>query len=497
MKRLTYFLVFCIAGIFSLGADSPQMFIDRSFDSVRKKEKNPYWWRLTSDKDGVALSDQKDKRHGSASLHISAVKKSAAVSYLRNFSSGPGVRWKVNVWAKGKGKLQFAFEEYICNFDLAGRRRGKEVLSPEFQLTENWQQYEYVYTGKTPGLVEFNPRFRISGIDASAHLDEASCYNVSVPGAQIFSIPLNCTTTPGKIQEIKFNSPGEAIEACLQHLGGSSAVKLKDGILKFKAPDRPGIYPISLMDTVNGTGRNYFIQVLATEDYNRLEKASSRLKNPGRVLIIGDSLSDYLRGRNWVDMVEHFCHQRFGEKTVFFNYAIGGDQVDRTLARLKKVPKTYALERYQGIETCRPDTVFIFLGHNDSLLRNRNLGFKSPTLVPPELFKKTYTELIQFVRQKYNSPRIILISPVYMVYAKTWRHRFGNPKLVYGEPVILKNYRDMVQQLAGELNCDFIDAHTLLKKQKDPESFSLYDGIHINLKGNHLLAEHVLEFLSL
>ena len=491
MKKTT-FLLLALSGMLPLAAGQ-QMFVDESFESVRKKEQNPYWWRLTSEKEAVAKADFKDKVHGRAALRISGVSKSAAVRYIRYFKTAPGIRWRISVWAKGKGTLNLLCRQNAVNLESSGVRKLRDFLSPGVKLTEKWQKYEFFYTGDAPGLEEFNPCFKLRGPGGEMLLDNAACFRAAVPGKVLLSRPLNAVTAPGEMVAYRIDSDGSRVEGTFKD---GSKVELQNGLLKFKAPLKTGVHAVTLTDAGKHAGRNFYINVLSMQDFKHLEKITSGVKNPGRVLVLGDSLSDYLRGRNWVDMAENFCCRRFGDKTVFFNYGVGGDMVTRTLARMKKVPRTYALERYQGIDECRPDTVIIFLGHNDSLLLDRDLGSKSPTQVSPEKFIAAYTELIKLVRQKYNSPRIILMTPVCMDYAKTWKHRFGNPKLVFGEPAILEKYRSMVLKIARDNKCEAIDLFAVFKAQKDLGSFSLRDGIHVNLKGSRLVAETLLKHLG-
>ena len=494
-----WLLTFTLGGGVIL-ASYGQGFTDAGFESYRKKQKNPYWWQIVDARNGTALSDFKVKHSGVRSLCVNVAGDSARIRHLSTFLTEPGIRWKISIWAKGTGDFQFVIPQGGVFPHNAKITKLKEVFSPQFKLSDEWKKYLYLYTGTDRTLHNFNVHIQINGKGSCAWFDDAHYEQDSVPGTELRAHPLNCAAKPGEKIRHKVIASGNVkdIVVDLQGLPGVKKVSAlpPDKYITFTAPQKPGVYIGAIRDTENGQGQKFFINVLSTKEYSALEKAAAGVKNPGQVLVLGDSLTDYLRGRNWVDLCENFIAGKYGEKVRFFNYAIGGDMVPRTLARFRKVGKTYAFSRYKGIWECKPDVVMIFLGQNDSLLLNRQLGAKSPTRVPPAEFIAGYTDLIKEIRKTYGHPRIILITPVYMDYAKTWKLVFHDKNLVYGEPSIMETYRQLVYQIAKENQCEIIDVFERIKKQDKPANFSLPDGVHINLKGNWLVGEAVLKHFS-
>ena len=64
------------------------------------------------------------------------------------------------------------------------------------------------------------------------------------------------------------------------------------------------------------------------------------LKNPIRILYLGDSLTDYDRGSNHVDQVQAKIESIAPRMVSFYNYSIRGDYITRLLDRLAQVKKT-------------------------------------------------------------------------------------------------------------------------------------------------------------
>lgn len=477
--------------------------IDSGFESLRKVQKNCYWWQVQKKDTAKAVSVSAGKHSGYRSLQVTLLKDTARIYHLgKPIRTEPGMRWKFSLYAKGNGRLQIIIPQFGILPDREYDNKLQEVRSPVFQLTDQWKKYEFVYTGKPVTLYKFNVQLELTGKNSKITLDTAKLIPDSDKKVFFRAHPENCVARPGENIVHEILTKGITGKSYVDYSGlpGGSRTPVEipaDGILRFKAPEKPGVYPLAIFNKKHGVGSKFIVHVFTNKAYANLENLSKKIKNPGRVLVIADSLSDYLRGRNWVDTLEYFCWKKYGRKTMFFNYAIGGDMAPRTLDRLRGKKGTYAMERYEGIAQCKPDTIFIFLGHNDSLLMNRDLGAKSPTQVPPEKFVKDYSAIIQLARKMYGKDtRFILITPVAMDYKKTWKLRFGKSKIVYGEPVIMERYRQLVYQIAKSNHCEVLDVFAPLKAKKDLASYSLGDGVHINLKGNYLVAETALKHLA-
>jgi lysophospholipase L1-like esterase len=507
MKIFRLFTVLFSLTLFTAGGGEIR-FLDPGFESFRKKEKNPYWWQLLDAKSGTARSDAKVKYSGKYSLKVTVRDEFLYVRYLGGpFKTRPAVRYSFSIRAKGKGILNLVVMQNTEKVGYVGEYWSKKttpLCSADFQLTGEWKQYTFVFAGNHPGLFYMNPMIAVSGDKAYAYLDDAKISRLN-PEADSLLDPIPSCTVVKRGRKSFFFPGGEKLpEGAMALFSGRMAQyngKYKKipsaGKWSVHVPEEPGCYPFALVHEKNGIGKRCYVHVLEESRYDKLLKKSSSIPaNPGKVLILGDSLSDYLRGYNYVDIVQHFCRLRFGAQTRFYNYGVGGDQAPRVLDRLRGVKGTYALHRYKGIHQTDPDLIFISLGHNDSLSLNRDLKEKSPTQVSPEKFAATLKEIIVLLRQRHPKAKIVLFTPYALCYKKTLKHFFGNRKLLYGEPAILKKFAGIVKAVGAETQCGVLDVYTPTSRIRDTSSYFMYDGIHLNLQGNFLAAELILQYLA-
>lgn len=490
-------------------AAQENVFRDPGFESFRKKQQNPYWWQLVSDRDGTALSDFKDKHSGQKALKVT-VREGGDSLTVRYFSAPlktqPGTRWRFSVWAKGQGTMNLILLQRAEKIDAPPYHtfRIEPLKSPDFQLGSEWKLYTFTAAGTNPALSAMEPQITLAGKSALALFDDAEL--VKTAGTQeniLHDFPSCAVVKSGMTAEFRC-PPARLPEGTVLHfspelkkLNGEKKPLPAAGKITLEVPEKTGCYGFAVMHEKLGIGRRCYVHVLASDQYDRLQKIAEQIRNPGTVLVLGDSLSDYLRGYNWVEIVSHFCRTRFPGKTDWFNYAVGGDQAPRILNRLREVPGTYALERYRGIREVKPDLILISIGQNDSLSLDRDLKDRSPTQVPPEKFKECLTGIIAHLRKHYPGARIVIFTPYALCVEKCRKHFFANRKLVYGEPLIMEKYAALVRETAGANQCGVLDVFTPFRALKDPAPYFLYDGIHMNIRGNLYASEIVLKYLNL
>ena len=90
----------------------------------------------------------------------------------------------------------------------------------------------------------------------------------------------------------------------------------------------------------------------------------------------------------------------------------------------------------------------------------------------------------------------MLFTPYALCVEKCRKHFFANRKLVFGEPLIMEKYAALVRETAGENQCGVLDVFTPFRALKDPAPYFLYDGIHLNIRGNLYASEIVLKYLT-
>ena len=496
--------------VFCLASAQENMFLDPGFEAIRKGTETPYWWRLVSEGSGSAIPDFKDKHSGQKSLRVS-VQENENTLTIRYFSAPfkiqPGTRYLYSLWAKGEGILNLVVQQRVeeINAPPQNARRINALKSPDFQLEKEWKRYDFPITADAdPALYSIEPQIVLSGKNAWALLDDAELKAIQGSDQKKLLNEFSaCSVVKAGMKAEFIYSPDLLPEGTvlkfgsgLKELNDERKTVFPDGKIAINVPEKTGCYGFSISNLQKGIGRRCYVHVLSDSQYERIKKTAENIQNPGMVLVLGDSLSDYLRDYNWVGVVSYFCREKFPGKSIWYNYAVGGDMAPRILNRLEDVPDTYARERYRGIKEVKPDLIMISLGQNDSLSLDRDLKEQSPTQVPPNQFKECMTKIIARLRKQYPGAKIVLFTPFALCTEKCRKFFFANRKLLFGEPSITKKYVELVQEIGGETGCDVLDVYTPFRMLEDSSSFFLPDGIHLNVAGNLYAAEVVLKYLT-
>jgi lysophospholipase L1-like esterase len=264
------------------------------------------------------------------------------------------------------------------------------------------------------------------------------------------------------------------------------------GKVTFSLPAlRQGTY--QLIAASGGSNTVSVVEAAPQKELDALQKAALQTKIPAgsRILILGDSLSDFLRGRNYADKVALFLKHK---NVTVRNAGVKGDMITRVRDRLTGV-KTYRPKGYNGIFTPCPDIAMIFLGHNDTVLRNGKIQ------VPFDEGIKAFRQVLTLLRKKNPKMKIYLLTPVCSLRSACLanmekRLKQGLGRIEFGRPELLEKYIQMLQKLSKEFNCTLIDVYTPMKKMKDTTSlFNPGDGVHISEAGNRYVALEVLKHL--
>lgn len=227
----------------------------------------------------------------------------------------------------------------------------------------------------------------------------------------------------------------------------------------------------------------------ATAKYIQLEKALN-------ILYLGDSLTHFDLGHNHVDKVAYFLNKYNPGKATAFNYACGGDDIQRVVKRLEGDSSGKYGQRYQDLWSRSYDWVFVFLGHNDTKASSAK-QFKE-TVIPPELQRELYEKLLHILKSK-DIKRIILISSTssnselcHENSAKTERihNRFGDPEH-------LEAFNKVLKELAQKHSCEYLDVYEPMKSLPDKAKLlNPKDGVHLTDAGHDFIAIETLKYLQ-
>lgn len=269
----------------------------------------------------------------------------------------------------------------------------------------------------------------------------------------------------------------------------------------------PKQLPHSIIASIPGKiAAEVCIETIPPAEWQRNAEMAKRIKLDKnlRILFLGDSLSDFSRGENFADKLNFWLNLYNPGKASFRNAGIGGDYITRMWQRMEGIDgpqKALRQEMYAGLESEKPDLVFIFLGHNDTKTNSTD-GHTTPT-VTPEVQEKTYRDMIAFIQKRIGG-KIILVSSsssnyeLCMINAEKREKAIpGKPCSRFGEPKHMEAFNDVLKKLADELKLAYIDVYEPMKSQVDKALLlSPQDGVHLSEKGHGFIAAEFLKYMA-
>ncbi|HUT93002.1 MAG TPA: GDSL-type esterase/lipase family protein [Thermoguttaceae bacterium] len=262
-----------------------------------------------------------------------------------------------------------------------------------------------------------------------------------------------------------------------------------------------GIHAVKLRHGPSGAAHSFYVDLLDRATYDAFDKVVDRIELeplPAHVLFIGDSLTDQLRGQNYVDKVGFWLGKRYGPNATVKNVGVGGDYILRVWGRLNGEPSTYRLSMYDGIFEPVPTRVFFFLGHNDSKLTSGS-NYATPVVLPGE-FDQKYRLAIRKVKDETGA-KITVISATSSVYEITEataakRRADGKAHNLFGKPEALEQFNAIARKVADECGAAYLDVYEPTRRHADKPSLFTRDGVHVSNQGHRLLALAILKHLA-
>ena len=223
-----------------------------------------------------------------------------------------------------------------------------------------------------------------------------------------------------------------------------------------------------------------------------------KLPNPLRILYFGDSLTHFRIGFNHADKVAFFLNKFNPHKVELFNYAVRGDTSSMTVTRIREKATDRFNMRFEDYKNHQYDLAFIFLGVNDTRA-HVNKNYTEP-FVSSERQKANYREIVASLRQQ-GAKRIVIISCPSLdeerLKQSAAKQAESKPKshALYGKPELIEKYNAVSQELARELDVEYLDIYTPMKALADKNDLFL-DGAHLNDKGHDFVALETLKYLA-
>ena len=251
---------------------------------------------------------------------------------------------------------------------------------------------------------------------------------------------------------------------------------------------------LSVLDAASGVKVNFFATLMPEKQLTEYRGIAGVLSGRRHLLFLGDSLSDYDRGRNYISTLQYFLPSGFTVR----NCGVGGDTLKRIFLRLKG-ENTTRVSMYDGIFSPVPDTIFILTGANDSKVSSRS-GYRD-TYVPEREQAALWDGIVDHLKKHTGAKIVLITSPdSYMPFQKALNDplKAGNfPHTFFGIPEFQDRFNGRLRQTAAKHALGVIDFAAAVRNHPDRQSLYVPDdGVHLSLKGHRLLAGEILKYLA-
>ncbi|MBL6590596.1 MAG: SGNH/GDSL hydrolase family protein [Flavobacteriaceae bacterium] len=180
------------------------------------------------------------------------------------------------------------------------------------------------------------------------------------------------------------------------------------------------------------------------------------------------------------------------EKTKLIGKGIGGDKVSDLLTRYKK-----------DVIDLDPDIVFIYIGIND-VWHKYDFGTGSDI----DLYENGLRQIISEIQK--NGSKVVLCTPTVIgenygdfTLANQYVELYRDAKAMESINNDLDAFSDIVRKLSSEYNTGLIDLRKIFMSyisennpSNKPSGILTYDGVHLNDKGNKLIADQMINFIN-
>ena len=425
-----------------------------------------------------------------------------ALGYNRNINYFPGDTVKITVKAKGEGKLACGALSYHFGKGQPNYcRDGARDLTSEFQT--------FTFTCKLNERFEKLLSFiEVQGVGKvyveSFHMETV----VPASGSVKSDKDIQMASVKNPVKAVTFSTSLKNQEFTISLKNGNNVTYQKvkaDSNGKISvATDKltPGFWEISASN--NGKNAIAYVEVQPENVYQATSNTAKKIKlaKPVRVLFLGDSLSDFYRGYNYIDRISFWVNKYNPGKFTFRNAGVGGDfckrMEDRLNGALVKRNYAYRQNMYNGLFDEKFDIIFLFLGQNDTRSFRKTNFTKQET--PPALQQKCLTNICKILKDKFPQAKIIMIAPspsyekLFLDRAKKWAP--SNNMVMYGKKDLVDLYHAENKKFCAANNIPYIDILSVMRAAPSIKDLYVSDGVHLSPLGGRVIADEILKFLA-
>jgi lysophospholipase L1-like esterase len=262
------------------------------------------------------------------------------------------------------------------------------------------------------------------------------------------------------------------------------------------APDaREGFYRAVAVDMTTGQSATAYFCIYQDSTVQELRALAEKINLPTgtRIVFLGDSLTDFYRGRNYVDLVTRALARKNAQSATVINAGKAANNIGHIEARLTK-----------DVVEQKPTHVFLFEGANDSKRHySPTTGLGTRWAYPFEDYPKTYRAVVERIQKECRCKLVLMTTaPGDQRILEPFRKRAE----IYGQAINFFCLEESValavktqKEIAQSLGLPVIDvnAHFLGWMEKNAEQYlHVDDGVHISEEGNLQVALLVLRYLA-
>lgn len=406
---------------------------------------------------------------------------------------------KITAVAKGKGEFNGAFVLTVKS--ASGGKSYPRFAGKAVKLGDDFVTVEHSLDLSKFAPLAIEPRIELKGSGAYALIQSIKCEVFAVEGAKL--IPEAVYTaypagSSGKITlKVKTNAGAEL------RINGQDFKADGSGNAAVEVAKNAGITQYTISG--KGISANVFTEAVEPAEFAALTAAAGKvsLKRPAEILILGDSLSDFYRGRNYADQLSFYLNRTGNGQVVIRNFGIGGDDIKRVTRRLthhfdSRTPDEYFQKRYADISKYKYTHIIVFLGQNDTKASSKS-GYKT-TFVPAEKWAEYYQNLLTLLKKQFPQAQIIFCSPIHTnsvrqnAIADAVLKRKDNV-WKFGIEEQMEKYASVVRSAAENAGAKYIDLYTPSKNHPQLETLFVSDGVHLSPAGERFVTLQILNSL--
>ena len=425
-----------------------------------------------------------------------------AFAELRPHELFAGTTMLVTVSAKGKGDFLAGLLVYHPGVKRPEYLPGKTVrLTGEFKnydftLTIPWRCHKVLPYMEIKGTGSALIReFRLAAeSDPEVSIVPAGGLQIAKPGAALPEVSFRTNRPGGEFSVAQLNVNTHRVRDATVAADDSGTVKIP------AVEQGRGVWEFSAANS----GRSAISHVVMedrAEDFDRSDALAKRIKldKPLHILVIGDSLSDFYRGYNYVDRFGFWLNRYNPSMVTIRNAGVRGDYVKRVLERLLgtvgEANGVFEQPRYDRLFDEKYDLIFIFLGQND-VRTPKKLNYAKP-LTEPKAQYEGLKAILAFIRERSDA-KIVLVSPSPCCAELIAARRAKSKKnfVMFGKREFVDNYDLVNRRFCEEFKLDYIDILTPMRNHPDLKTLYVRDGVHLSLIGGRFIADEILRYFS-